>query len=74
MAKKLTPGELHFLHLIEKGQKCPDGWAPVSQQLMPLMKKMPAELVEWHEVGEEGRGRAMLKPAGQNPLDAMAWL
>lgn len=73
MTQKLTAGEIHFLRLIEKGQNCPDGWAPVSKQVLPLVKAMPAELVEWREV-DDGRGLAMLKPAGQNLLDAMAWL
>ena len=74
MAEKLNAGQLNMLRLIAKGQQCPDGWASVSRPVMALVKKLPTELVEWHEVGDEGRGRAMLKPAGQNLLDAMAWL
>lgn len=75
MPTKLDSGQKHFLRLIEKGQQCPDGWAPVSRVLYPLViKTLPAELVEHAPVGDEGRGRARLTQAGQNLLDAMAWL
>jgi hypothetical protein len=74
MATKLDSGQKHFLRLIEKGQQCPDGWCPVSATLYPLVQMtMPAELVEHHPAGD-GSGRARLTDAGQNLLDAMAWL
>lgn len=74
MATKLNAGQKHMLKLIAKEQECPDGWAPVSNQVYPLLQAMPSELVELHAVGDEGRGRARLTPAGQSLIDAMAWL
>jgi len=74
MKIKLDSGQKHFLRLIEKGQQCPDGWAPVSALVYPLVQKMmPPELVEHHEV-EGGRGRARLTEEGQSLLDALMWL
>lgn len=70
---KLNDGQVHFLRLIAKEQNNPDGWAPVSKPVYPLVQAMPAELVELHPA-EEGRGKARLTQAGQNLLDAMAWL
>lgn len=72
--KKLDAGQKHLLNLIAKGQACPDGWAPVSRPVYPLLAAMPDALVELHPVGDEGRGRARLTEAGQSLLDAMAWL
>jgi len=73
MTTKLDSGQKHFLQLIAKGQQTPDGWCPVSGVLYPLVKKMPAELVELHPT-ETGGGRAQLTHAGQNLIDAMEWL
>ena len=70
---KLTEGQMHFLKLIAKGQNNPEGWAPVSRPVYPLVLEMPAELVELNPA-EEGRGRARLTQAGRNILDALAWL
>ena len=74
MTTKLDDGQKHFLRLIEKGQACPDGWAPVSKAVFPLVNAMPTELVELHSVGDDGRGRARLTSEGQAILNAMAWL
>jgi hypothetical protein len=71
---KLDSGQKHFLRLIETGQKCPDGWCPVSATLYPLVQKtMPPQLVE-HRPIENGRGQARLTQDGENLLAAMAWL
>ena len=70
--EKLTPGEKHFLRLIEKDAGN-DGWCKVSKVLLPLTKQLPAELVEVEDA-DEGRGRARLTERGQALLDAMAWL
>ena len=71
---KLNDGQMHLLKLVAKEQKCPDGWAPVSKPVYAALRVMPAELMEVHPVGDEGRGRSRLTPAGQNLLDALAWL
>ena len=71
---KLNSGQRHLLRLVKVGQACPDGWAPVSMQVFPLVKALPAELVELHSVGNDGRGRAQLTPKGGSILDAMDWL
>ena len=70
----LDPGQKHLLKLIAKEQCCPDGWAPVSKQVYPLLAAMPRELVELRAVGDAGRGQARLMQAGQNLIEAMAWL
>jgi hypothetical protein len=72
--RKLDAGQKHLLKLIAKEQACPDGWAPVSKIVYPLLEAMPGALVEVSRVGDEGRGRARLTEAGQSLLDAMAWL
>ena len=72
--KKLDAGQKHLLKLIAKEQACPDGWAPVSKIVYPLLEAMPSALVEVNRVGDEGRARARLTPAGESLLDAMAWL
>ena len=41
--------------------------------LRRFRERLAAELVE-HHPAEDGRGRARLTEAGQNLLDAMAWL
>lgn len=74
MTTKLDPGQQHFLRLIEKGQACPDGWAPVSAAVYPLVQGLPPELIEHAPVGDEGRGRARLSAQGHAVLDAMAYL
>jgi hypothetical protein len=74
MRKKLDSGQIHFLRLIAREQQNPDGWAPVSKVVYPLVREtMPTELVEHHPT-EDGRGRARLTDAGQNLLSAMEWL
>lgn len=72
--KKLDAGQKHLLTLVAKGQNCPDGWAPVSKQVYPLLESMPKALVELHHIGNEGRGRARLTDKGQDLIDAMVWL
>jgi hypothetical protein len=74
MQRKLTAGEKHFLKLIQEGQNCPNGWAPVSVVLVGLVERLPPELVEWDYVGTEGNGRAKLTKQGENLMAAMAWL
>lgn len=73
MEKKLYGGEKNLLRLIAKGQQCPDGWAPVSKVLYPLVQKMPSELVEHHKA-EDGKGRAKLTAHGEAIVEAMDWL
>ena len=74
MTTKLGSGQKHFLRLIQKGQQCLDGWAPVSAAVYPVVQKtMPTELVD-HAPTEDGRGRARLAQEGQSLLDAMSWL
>ena len=51
-----------------------EGWARVSKAVMPLMLKMPFELVEVESVGEDGNGRARLTDEGHDVLSAMAWV
>jgi len=72
--KKLDAGQKHLLKLIAKEQQCAEGWAPVSKIVYPLLEAMPGALIEVNRVGDEGRGRARLTPAGESLLDAMAWL
>lgn len=79
MATKLDAGQKHFLNLILilnlilKGAD-EEGWARVSKAVMPLMLKMPFELVEVESVGEDGNGRARLTDEGHDVLSAMAWV
>lgn len=70
---KLNDGQKNLLRLVVKGADA-DGWAPVSRQVYPLVAGMPRELVNLEPVGDEGRGRVRLTPAGQGVIDAMAWL
>lgn len=73
MTTKLDAGQKHLLRLVAKEQESPDGWAKVSKAVYPLMAKMPGELVELHQVSDGG-GRARLTPAGQEVINAMAWV
>ena len=74
MTTKLDSGQKHCLRLIQKGQQCSDGWAPVGAMLYPMVQKMmPAELVDFVPA-EGGCGRARLTSKGESLLDAMAWL
>ena len=73
MATKLDAGQKHFLNLILKGAD-EEGWARVSKAVMPIMLKMPFELVEVESVGEDGNGRARLTDEGHDVLSAMAWI
>lgn len=65
--RKLHPGELHLMQLIIKGRKS-DGWTPVSDQVLPLAKKIPQELVEIKN------NFIRLTEKGQQVLDAKAYL
>lgn len=73
MTRKLDSGEKHLLRLIAEGQKCPDGWAPVSAALYPLVAAMPSELVEHHRK-DGGTGIAQLTRHGEAIIEAMNWL
>lgn len=73
MPRLLDSGEKHFLRLIHQGQKCPDGWAKVSDVLYPLVDKLPKELVECHQDGAS-QGRARLTKHGEAIVEAMSWL
>jgi hypothetical protein len=74
MAEKLSAGQKHMLRLIVKDADA-EGWAPVSAQVMPVVREMlPPELVMHESVGTEGRGRAKLTPVGESLLAAMEWL
>jgi hypothetical protein len=71
---KLDAGQKHLLRLVRKGAEA-DGWAPVSATVYPHAKTaLPHELATLEPVGEDGRGRARLTPAGEALLDAMEWL
>jgi hypothetical protein len=73
MTIKLDAGQKHLLRLVAEGADA-EGWAPVSKPVFPLVEKLPGKLVELEAVGDEGRGRVRLTPAGESLLDAMAWL
>lgn len=71
---KLDAGQKHLLRLVRKGADA-EGWAPVSAMVYPhAVKILPPELATTEPVGDEGRGRARLTPAGESLLDAMEWL
>ena len=70
---KLTSGEKNMLRLVAKGT-APDGWAPVSAPVVPMIEMLPGQLVEFQRVGDQGRGRVRLTAEGAAVLDAMAWL
>ena len=72
--EKLDGGQKHLLRLIARDQQNAEGWCAVSAVIYPIVQKtMPADLVEHYQV-EDGRGRARLTLAGENLIDAMAWL
>ena len=72
--QKLTSSQKHLLQLVINGRQ-PDGWAPVSKTLLPLVKKeLPTELVEIESIGDEGRGRIRFTEQGHNVMMAMAWI
>lgn len=73
MATKLDAGQKHLLRLVVEGADA-EGWAPVSKPVFPLVEKLPRELVELEQVGDEGRGRARLTEEGAGLMSAMAWL
>lgn len=73
MAEKLNAGQKHMLGLVAKGADA-EGWAPVSAQVMKVIKLVPSELVTIENVGVEGRGRAKLTEEGASLLAAMEWL
>lgn len=73
MKKKLTSGEKHLLGLIRTSLNDPEGWCPVSARVMPLLRTLPKELVEFPVVADGGN-RVRLTPLGNNILDAMEWL
>lgn len=73
MPTKLDAGQKHFLNLILKDADA-EGWTKVSKAVMPLMLKMPFELVEVESAGEDGNGRARLTDEGHDVLSAMAWV
>lgn len=70
--RKLNDGELNVLRLIVKGAAA-QGWAPVSAPVVPLVKALPEELVEFESI-DNGRGRVRLTEAGANVLAALEWL
>lgn len=73
---KLDAGQKHILKLIEKGQNCPNGWAPVSKAVLPLILAMPDGLIESCQfgMGNELQWRARLTREGESLVNAMAWL
>jgi len=62
-SEKLDARAFHLLHLAQQGAE-PDGWAPVSNVIWPLLGIVPADLLEreWLEGAE--KGRCQLTPAG----------
>jgi hypothetical protein len=69
---KLKPEQKHVLRLIARDKK-ENGWTVVSSKLYKVLSSnIPVELATFEHV-EEG-GRAKLTEAGQNVVDAMAWL
>jgi hypothetical protein len=70
-AKKLDSGDKHLLRLIAKDAN-PEGWATVSNWVLPLVVAMPPELRDLERIGDHGRVR--LTPLGQALVDAMGYL
>ena len=78
--RKLTAGELHMLRFVRRDAK-PDGWTTVSDVVAPVFvgresyrrPPIPPTLCEFEQFAD-GSGQARLTQAGNNLLDAMAWL
>jgi hypothetical protein len=62
-SEKLDAKAFHLPYLAQQGAG-PDGWAPVSTVIWPLLGIVPADLLEreWLEGAE--KGRCQLIPAG----------
>lgn len=68
MPNKLDYGQKHFLVLIDK-DKGDDGWTKVSDVVMPLIQKMPPELVEVEP------NRCRMTPEGESVFSAITkWI
>lgn len=70
---KLSSGQKNLIRLVVKGSG-PDGWAPVSAALYPLVESIPGNFVELEKVGDLGKGRARLTQEGHSLVEAMEWL
>lgn len=68
--RKLSHGEIRFLHLIVKDKNA-DGWTLVSKIALPLVRTLPTELVEIHETASLNFVKLTLK--GQQVYDAMPY-
>jgi hypothetical protein len=70
---KLDAGQMNLIRLVRKGQDG-EGWAKVSQPVLPLMQsRIPAELVEIEGPFADGGGRARLTALGNNLLDLQGY-
>jgi hypothetical protein len=58
--------EKHLLRLVRKGQDS-EGWASVSPVLLPVVQKLPSELVTIERA--ENGGRVKLTTAGNTIVD-----
>lgn len=72
MAVKLDAGQKHLLKLIASDHD-DQGWAQVSSTVLPVVQKLPEELVEVVPTSR-GRGRVRLTFLGQGIVNAMEWL
>jgi hypothetical protein len=63
---ELNQGDRHLLRLVRQGRGA-DGWSKVSAVVLPLVQKLPQELVVV-EMTESG-GRAKLTDSGDTVLD-----
>jgi hypothetical protein len=66
MSNKLDQGQIHMMRLIDR-ESDSEGYAPVSKMVLPLVEKLPNELVELVPT-EDGRGKARLTDAGKTVL------
>ena len=72
-ARKLTPGEIHILNLVER-DKNEDGWTPVSAQIKHLFIPLVNDgLVDMQDTKDE-RGMAQVTEKGLSILAAARWL